>query len=316
MTALRRLRRSPGGLVALLALVIAACTNDDGPPAGSGPDERPSSGPDPRDAGAAAPRADGGESNEDSGGPADERDAGDAAPPGRVRGLVGVGYGGLRIASRDGGATWTSRASEQNGGGDDFALLRAVAYANGKWLATGWSQTTSLDGVTWTPLQRINQAGGATWTGASDCQLVEGMTSDGDAFYAACGSPLRIFRSTDASTWSAIGTIGDLGGHPALAHRDGTFYAYGDAGTSYRSTNGVTWTLDASLTQATYCEGVWKSRTACHGASFWDGFFFQSEWQSRVTRSVDGQTFTTVHDDPSNNTLYQPRAMAAGWVAP
>lgn len=240
------------------------------------------------------------------------------APPGMVAGHVAVGYGGLRLVTRDGGKTWSGIATS-NGGGDDYDLLRAVAHANGKWLAVGWSATTSTDGVTWTPMRRINQAGGVTWNGAPSCGLVEGLTSDGTYFYAACaeyGQPHKAYRSADGTTWTALGTIGNVGGHPALAHRGGVFYAYGDPGTSFRSTDAVTWTVDPGLVRATFCENQWKSRAACHEASWFGGFYFQSEWQSKVTRSADGVAFVVVHDDASNNSLYAPRAMAEGFVKP
>lgn len=243
---------------------------------------------------------------------------GTSTPPGMVAGHVAVGYGGLRLVTRDGGKTWSGIAAS-NGGGDDYDLLRAVAYANGTWLAVGWSATTSTDGVTWTPMRRINQAGGVTWSGAPSCGLVEGLTSDGTYFYAACAEydqPHKAYRSTDGTTWTALGTIGNVGGHPALAHRGGIFYAYGDPGTSFRSADGVTWTVDPGLVRATFCENQWKSRAACHEASWFGGFYFQSEWQSKVTRSADGLAFVVVHDDASNNSLYAPRAMAEGFVKP
>ena len=51
-------------------------------------------------------------------------------PPGYVAALIGVGYGGIRIVSRDGGNTWGDRGFAANGGDDDD-LLRAVAYGKG-----------------------------------------------------------------------------------------------------------------------------------------------------------------------------------------
>ena len=254
----------------------------------------------------------------DAGSNTPDADSGTPGPPGQVRGLVGVGYGGIRIMSRDSGKTWTRTAVEASGGLDDYNLLRAVAYANGKWLATGWGATMATDGVTGSPLERINQPapGGVTWNGARACGLTERLTSDGSAFYVACGSPSQVFRSTDGSNWTSIGTIGNLGGHPALAFRDGMFYAYGDSKTSYRSSDGATWTQVPGLEQATFCEGTWKSRAACHDASWFEGAYFQGVWQSRVSRSTNGASFTVVHDDPSNNTLYQARAIGEGWVAP
>lgn len=245
-------------------------------------------------------------------------DSGALPPPGTVPGLVAVGYGGLRLTSRDAGKTWAGQATASSGN-DDFELLRAVAYASGKWLAVGWKATTSTDGVTWTTPARINEVGGVTWSGAPDCGLVEGLTSDGTHFYASCapyGQADRSLRSSDGVTWTEVGTIGSLGGHPSLAYRGGMFYAHGDGGTSYHSADGATWTAAAGLTKPTFCEGQWKSLTACHDASWFGGFYFQSVWQSKVTRSSDGSTFTVVHDDASNNTLYQPRAIAEGFVKP
>ncbi len=258
-------------------------------------------------------------SSTDGGRPA-APDVGDAAvlPPNRVKGIVGVGYGGLRITSRDGGKTWPSRTAATRAGGDDDELLRAVAYANGKWLAVGWGATTSNDGISWTPIARINQASGSTWRGAPSCGLVEGLTSDGAAFYAACAEydqPHKLYRSTDAETWTVVGTIGRVGGHPALDFRAGVFFAYGDPGTSFRSMDGVTWAVVPGLVQATYCEGQWKSKSACRDASWVDGAYFQPIWQSKVSRAEGLGPFVVVHDDVSTNTLYQARAMAEGLVA-
>jgi len=106
-----------------------------------------------------------------------------------------------------------------------------------------------------------------------------------------------------------------VGGHPALAHRDGVFVAYGDPGTSFRSPDGITWTVMPGLVQATFCEGQWRSKSACRDASWFGGAYFQSVWQSKVTRADGAGPFVVVHDDTSNNTLYQPRAIAEGLVA-
>src|SRR5438034_72582 len=63
-------------------------------------------------------------------------------PAGWVPALIGVGYGGIRIVSRDGGKTWGERAYETTNGGDDAVLLRAVVYGKGIWVATGWKLWT------------------------------------------------------------------------------------------------------------------------------------------------------------------------------
>lgn len=307
--------------IAAAAAISVACSGgaDPGEPrgptpgSGSGSGEGPGTTPTPT-----APSTPGGTTAPPPAPPPASTGATGGAPPGLVAGHVAVGYGGLRLVTRDVGKTWSGIAASK-GGGDDYDLLRAVAYANGKWLAVGWSATTSTDGAAWTPLQRINQPGGVTWNGAPSCGLVEGLTSDGTSFYAACAEydqPHKAYRSPDGTTWTAIGTIGNVGGHPALARRGGVFYAYGDPGTSFRSTDAVTWAVDPGLARATFCDNQWKSRAACHEASWFGGFYFQSEWQSKVTRSVDGLAFVVVHDDASNNSLYAPRAMAEGFVKP
>lgn len=307
--------RSHGAIVCgAAALLATACIYVDAP--NDAPDGGAVPAASTRDAGgdASAVTSSGGGSSS-SGAPAPSAEAGIDASAGAPA-LVGVGYGGLRIVSKDRGATWLTGAVEHESGGDDEDLLRAVAWANGRWLAVGWRATTSTDGVTWTPMRAINREGGVAWSGAEACGLVEGLTSDGAAFYAACAEweqPMHAYRSVDGEQWTDLGTIGDVGGHPALAHRDGVFYAYGDRGVSFRSSDGRSWSEDP-LERATYCEGSWKSQADCHDASWFDGAYFKSEWQSKLLRSTNGNDFALVHDDPSNNALYQPRALAAGFV--
>lgn len=314
------MRPTSNRVLVLVATTLLACAETAPSTETSGPG---SPSPDPVGNGGAAPSPSPSPSTSPSpappgetSGPPPSGEGSSTPPPGFVAGLVGVGYGGLRVTSRDGGKTWKGTAAA-TGGGDDENLLRAVAYASGLWLAVGWQATTSKDGLTWTPLAKINAAGGVTWNGAPTCGLVEGLTSDGTYFYAACAAYAqahKAYRSQDGVTWTELGTIGELGGHPALARRGGTFYAYGDNGTSFRSTNGSAWSAVPGLTQATYCEGQWKSRAGCFDASWFGGFYFRSVWQSKVTRSPNGASFGLVHDDASNNTLYQPRAIAEGMV--
>ena len=74
---------------------------------------------------------------------------GGGAPLGQVPGVVAVGYGNLRIVSRDDGVTWSSRVVE--GDPDDlFNLLWSVAWGSGRWVAVGTRLLISEDGVTWT----------------------------------------------------------------------------------------------------------------------------------------------------------------------
>ncbi|MES1205691.1 MAG: hypothetical protein ABUS79_07105, partial [Pseudomonadota bacterium] len=143
-------------------------------------------------------------------------------PPGYVPALVGVGYGGIRIVSRDGGATWANRAYTEKNGGDDQDLLRAVTYGKGLWLATGWKLVTSTDGVHWVDNGLISAGP------IKDCNIVEGLAYDAGSFFAACtpwNSPGTVYRSSDGLTWTKLSTIGDTGGHLFLTYRGGKFIA-------------------------------------------------------------------------------------------
>jgi hypothetical protein len=232
-------------------------------------------------------------------------------PAGYVPGLIGVGYGGIRIVSRDGGKTWGDRAYAKTNGGDDGDLLRAVTYGNGLWLATGWKLFTSTDGVNWTDR---GQLGDTVKIGS--CNIVEGLAYNAGYFFAAC-SPGNIFRSSDGLTWTKYSTVGgDTGGHMSLTYRGGKFVSYGDTGTSYQSTDGMNWTVMTGIEDATFCQDTFKSRSDCQSSSWYDGAFLRADWQGIISRSTDGKSFTKVYTDDQKNTLYESRAIAAGFVAP
>jgi hypothetical protein len=229
-------------------------------------------------------------------------------PPGFVPALIGVGYGGIRIVSRDGGKTWGDRAYETTNGGDDDVLLRAVAYGKGIWVATGWKLWTSTDGVKWTDHGKLQDGP------VKSCAIIEGLAFKDDSFYGVCDG--KVFRSSDALTWTKISTIANTGSHVFLAYRGGKFVAYGDTKTSYQSDDAITWTTMAGIEQATWCDNTWKSETDCKDSSWFDGTYLRADWQGKISRSTNGTSFSTVYNDDQKNTLYQSRAIAAGFVAP
>ena len=229
-------------------------------------------------------------------------------PPGFVPALVGVGYGGIRIVSRDGGKTWGDRAYETTNGGDDDVLLRAVVYGNGLWVATGWKLWTSTDGVKWIDHGKLKDGP------VKSCAIIEGLAYKDPNFYGVCDG--NVFRSTDGLTWTKHSNIGNTGSHVYLIYRAGKFVAYGDTKTSFQSDDALTWTTMAGIEQATYCDNTWKSETDCKDSSWFDGAYLRADWQGKISRSTDGKTFTTVYNDDQRNTLYQSRAIAAGFVAP
>jgi hypothetical protein len=229
-------------------------------------------------------------------------------PAGWVPALIGVGYGGIRIVSRDGGKTWGDRAYETTNGGDDDVLLRAVTYGKGIWVATGWKLWTSTDGVHWTDHGKLQDGL------VKSCAIIEGLAYKDGAFFGVCDG--NVFRSSDGLTWTKVSNIGNTGSHVSLVYRDGKFVAYGDTKTSFQSDDALTWTTMAGIQEATYCENTWKSQTDCDDSSWFDGTYLRADWQGKISRSTDGKTFTTVYNDDQKNTLYQSRAIAAGMVAP
>jgi hypothetical protein len=235
----------------------------------------------------------------------------------RVPGLVSVGYGGMRVVSRDAGATWEDYTAWGPDGDDDFDLLRAVTYGNGLWVASGWRWATSTDGVQWTDHGMLFEDGEALL--GINCNIIEGLAFADGYFYAACPQweqPGAIYRSADGMNFEYLAEIGDTGGHLYLDYRDGLLVAYGDTQTSYASSDGVTWEVMPGLVEATYCEGEWRSFSDCHEAHWFDGYYFRGVWSNRIERSSDGQNWSVVWEDgEGDNVPYRARAMARGEVA-
>ncbi len=232
-------------------------------------------------------------------------------PTGFVPALIGVGYGGIRVVSRDNGKTWGDRKSFGVNGGDDDNLLRAVVYGKGMWLATGWKLVTSNDGKLWQDRGKIHDGG------FMPCNIVEGLAYAGGWFYAACAEePAVTYRSTEGLKWTKYGTIGSTQGHLFMTFRAGKFVAYGDNHNSFESTDALTFHALAGISEATYCADTWKSQADCFNAAWFSGAYLRPDWQGKISRSENGSTWTKVYEDNEQNTLYQSRAMAAGYVAP
>jgi len=258
--------------------------------------------------------ANGGEAGDPSAaGNAGESNAGsEEIPAGYVKAIVGVGYGGIRILSRDGGNTWGERAYEASSGGDDEDLLRAVTYGKGRWIATGWKLVSSDDGVHWTDHGMLNDGI------IAHNPIIEGLAYKDGYFYAAGdgAAGAYIYRSADGLSWSDFARGGDTVKHTGLTYRAGSFVSYGDSATSYQSTDGRVWT-EMGIDNATFCEGKWQTLAACHDAWWFDdGYYILPEWGGQIRRSSTGTSFKTVYTDDQENTLYRARAVAEGYVAP
>ncbi len=236
------------------------------------------------------------------------RDAGveaavDSGHVGWVESIVGVGYGGLRVVSRDNGVTWRDRAELATSGGDDNNLLRGIAYGNGIWVTVGWRVFTSTDGaITW------NEQ-----TPSHACGLMEGVSFGAGHFIGTCGTDA--FESIDGTSWTRVASVGDTGGHTYIFHANGLFYSSGDSKKSYSSPDGHTWSELVGTQAVAFCDGHLQTRAACPG--FWNGgMYLSTQWESKITRSTDAVHFTTVFDDPGNNAPYTEYAFAVGQSSP
>jgi hypothetical protein len=233
-----------------------------------------------------------------------------------VPGVIGVGYGGIRIVTRDLGKTWSNRASFAVDGGDDENLLRAVVYGKGLWIATGWKLVISSDGgLTWKDYGMINKLAAPR----PPCNIIEGLAFKGDTFYGACpqGSNVgTVFKSSDGLAWTKVGEIGNTGGHLYMAYRGGKFFAYGDTKTSFVSDDAITWTVLSGVDQAGYCNDAIRSRAECGDTSWFSGVFLEPQWKGKIMRSTDGVKYLQVYLDDQQNSIYQGRAFAEGLVAP
>jgi hypothetical protein len=255
------------------------------------------------------------------GGVAEARDGDGAVPPpdggpaNGVSGIIGVGYGGIRIVSRDLGRTWSNETHWAASGGDDNNLLRTIAYGNGIWVSAGWRYVTSTDGVTWT-----DRGMAIDVIKAVRCDITDGMTFGAGRFLVACGTNLA--WSSDGLTWTKIGTAPDVMKHQTLVFDPGTgrFGLSGDNNASFVSSDGgQTWTSLAGVSHVRLCRGALRAESDCPAFFASDGTsdtFLGTVWAGTIRRSTDGTKWSNVYNDPSGNTLFTDYAFAVGVVAP
>ncbi|MDX2019944.1 MAG: hypothetical protein SF187_06865 [Deltaproteobacteria bacterium] len=221
-------------------------------------------------------------------------------PAGYVRGAVGVGYGGIRILSRDGGKTWTKTGEVRQGGGDDGDLLRSVAYGNKLWVAGGWSKWwTSPDGATWT--LRMHNFG-----------IIQGLAYGNNMFIASTIDGV-ILRSSDGLAWTSLGNAG-TGKHSRVVFGNGLFAVSGDPGQTVTSPDGTKWQKSPVPDVVAFCAGQFQTNRVCYGDKYNAGFWVQGLWVREIGGSIqtatDGKTWKSVYSPKTNGV----DDLSIGWV--
>jgi hypothetical protein len=224
-------------------------------------------------------------------------------------GIIAVGYGGLRIVSRDLGKTWQNETHWSTKGGDDKDLLRTIVYGNGLWLSAGWRYVTSVDGVTW-----MDHGLAEDVITPINCPVTDGMTFGAGKFLVACGSNLA--ASSDGLAWVKVARTPNVGNHPYLLFDQAKqqFVCSGDDDNSFVSSDGAVWT-PIPIATAHLCEGGLKPKAEC--ASFYvDGVFLSTQWGGLIRRSTNGTNFSDTYHDQFENNLFTEYAFGVGRVAP
>ncbi|HKO50264.1 MAG TPA: hypothetical protein VJV79_21185 [Polyangiaceae bacterium] len=226
-----------------------------------------------------------------------------------VTGIIAVGYGGLRVVSRDLGRTWQNETHWSSDGGDDEDLLRTIAYGNGLWLSAGWRLVTSTDGVAWTDRGMAEQV-----ITPIRCPVTDGLAFGAGKFLVACGSNLA--SSSDGLSWTRVARTPDVGGHPYLIWHEAEqqFACAGDDGPSFVSDDGASWT-EVAISKVHLCDGALEPKTECQSFSV-QGVFLTSEWGGVIRRSSTGKNFEKTYQDQFENNLFTEYSFGVGRVAP
>lgn len=216
-----------------------------------------------------------------------------------MRGAVGVGYGGIRILSRDGGKTWSKTGEVQQRGGDDGNLLRSVAFGNKLWVAGGWDKWwTSPNGADWT--LRPHKLG-----------IIQGLAY-GNKMFIASTIDGNILRSFDGLAWTGLGNAG-MGKHSRVVFGNGLFAVSGDPGQTVTSPDGTKWQKSPVADPVAFCGGEFKTNSACYGDKYNAGFWIEGTWlrdAGGIQLSSDSKAWKTVFQ-PGTNGIDD---LFIGWV--
>lgn len=202
-------------LVSWVVVALLGCGDD---PSGSGGGAATGGGGD----GGAGEGASSATGSGGSGGDAGAGGAGGGAPQG-VEAFVAVGWGGRRLASCDGGATWIGDQQMAPESEDDWHQTyspKSLAYGDGTFVfLTGWGNDSSVhvthDGVTWTSTMLGTTYGGVGHDGArfllvGNRELAE--STDGGLTWTLLAEPESTYdRAADAFAGVMVaGADGDV----------------------------------------------------------------------------------------------------------
>jgi hypothetical protein len=223
-----------------------------------------------------------------------------------IPGIIAVGYGGLRVVTRDLGETWENETHWSENGGDDHDLLRTIAYGNGVWVSGGWRITTSVDGVEWTDLGDAEDV-----ISDINCPVTDGMAFGNGEFLVACGSTLA--ASSNGLDWERRGPTPNVGNHPYIVFDAQTnqFASSGDDGASFVSGDGAEWT-DVPVESVHLCEGL-APESEC-GSFYHQGVYLSTEWGGLIRRSTTGSGFSDQYHDDFGNNLFTEYSFGVGLV--
>jgi hypothetical protein len=227
------------------------------------------------------------------GGTAGAAVASGATPPNT---LMAVGYGGIRVVSTDGGLHWQKRAETRSNGGDDQDLLRAVAFGNGVWIAAGVFRIyTSTDTL--------------AWTERSLPTCIESIAFGQGKFIAICGGSTS--TSVNGISWTRGASIRELSGHTYITYAEGKFAAFGsEQQIAFVSKDGVAWSSLAGFKNVTSCNDTLKADVDCSRGTAVGGVYYRNQGRS-ISRSTNGQQWTTVYTDDHGNGLFSDSAYHA-----
>lgn len=232
--------------------------------------------------------------------------------------FLAAGRGGITITSPD-GATWTELGTALThnylfcatygagrfvaGGVDGFLVsqdgeswtmqypptymqAKALCYGGGRYVATGSFGPVlhSPDGETWT------QAASTPSPAPYALSGVAYGTVSGQGLYVAVGfNPTTIWRSADASTWTACTFPAETPRLNAVTFGGGAFVAVGASGATLKSTDGQNFTAHQAAT-------TWDF----YGVAYGSGWYVAAGTNGLLFRSQDGITWTA---DSSGTTM-------------